>query len=235
MWFPICLHCCGSLLRFQAYLPSCDQPLCDSRLCGRASLKRNVLRTNRAQKKVKKKPQQRNARTWREKDTSAELAVLCLVKDKELYLTPHIHSFHSALAILIHFFKWMMGCVTVWECVEVHVRRRMFLGFVLQVVSGFSRSGLNVSACMFVSVRHYGCVCICCSLPLMSCWHTDGKSLLKKTSVWIWLDVTVQNCNHSTSKRRQTHTCTHIHTRMHIHAHNLQSVFKWQTRAVLLS
>lgn len=36
-----------------------------------------------------------------EKDTPAELAALSVVKEKKLYLSPHIHSFHCALAILI--------------------------------------------------------------------------------------------------------------------------------------
>lgn len=68
---------------------------------------------------------------------------------------------------------------------ETHVEAySMFLWlFLLQVISEFS--GSLVCVCLCVHITVCVCLCVCRSLPLMSCWHTGGRSLLKKTSVWI--------------------------------------------------
>lgn len=117
-------------------------------------------------------------------------------------------------------FKSVPQCQCVWDtCGGI---QHVWL-FLLQVISEFSGSLVYVCLCVHITVCV--CLCVCRSLPLMSCWHTGGRSLLKKTSVWIWLGVTLQPRKHSTSMHRRSRALTLA----------LQSLFKRQTRAVLLS
>lgn len=221
MWFPICLHCCGSLLRFQANLPSCDQPLCDSRVCGRTSLKRNVLRTNRAQKKVKKKPQQRNAHSWaggfRERHSCGISCRVCAVRDEEAlqYTRPGVQGcslstsyFNVVLYMnggMRHTSRVSVGiCVCSLHC-NLFLDSQGLRFFFLCTV------GVGITACEHVSPW----LCVFAALcPLMSYWHIGRRILLKnKTTGWV----------------------SQFNTSRHTHAHTTSSLFKRQTRAVLLS
>lgn len=99
---------------------------------------------------------------------------------------------------------------------------RWMLGYVHHTLpvqwhlQGFSRN-LKVSGlCVWVFV---------CSLPLMRCWHVVGRSLLSKKNVsgcdWVPQFNTVSIQPACADKP--------------IHAHTVQSLFKRQTRALLLS
>lgn len=160
------------------------------------------LRTNRAQKK--RSTRSRKAKKERNKHGSVcRCCFLSTTKQKKKSI-----------------FKSVPQCQCVWDtCGGI---QHVWL-FLLQVISEFSGSLVYVCLCVHITVCV--CLCVCRSLPLMSCWHTGGRSLLKKTSVWIWLGVTLQPRKHSTSMHRRSRALTLA----------LQSLFKRQTRAVLLS
>ncbi len=99
----------------------------------------------------------------------------------------------------------------------MHAWRRMCLYFVLRVVSEFSRPVVFVSLCArtCAHVVMVVCVRVCCSLPLMSCWHPGGRSLLKKQvsgSDWVSQFNTVSIQPAHADKPIHAHPCTRTHT-----------------------
>lgn len=162
------------------------------------------LRTNMAQKKKINKKQKSKKRREISMEVFADVVFYQQQnRRKKAFLNPC----HSVSVCETHVEAYSMcGC---FYC-------RLFLNF----------QGLWFTfVCVCTSLCVCVCLCVCRSLPLMSCWHTGGRSLLKKTSVWIWLGVTLQPRKHSTSLHRRSRALTLA----------LQSLFKRQTRAVLLS